>query len=162
MLHAGIGGVLRIIDAMRAAGNMIVALTLAVCVSCGDCPGVDDHARYEGIVAKIRGLELRAGERKEFRLDRPADATTLRLDAESPPPPRGQGAGTVWAEKDEQGHLLIAVETIDNGHAGEFGYLYTDRGVPMSRGQSTDGPGREWTLDCELGGGWWSVSYRLG
>jgi hypothetical protein len=75
---------------------------------------------------------------------------------------RGRGVGTVWVDKDEQGHLLIAIETIDRGHAGEWGYLYADRGVAMSRGQSTEGPGREWTLDCDLGNGWWSVSYRLG
>jgi hypothetical protein len=31
----------------------------------------------------------------------------------------------------------------------------------MSRGQSIEGPGREWTLDCDLGDGWWRVSYRL-
>ena len=57
-------------------------------------------------------------------------------------------------------HLRIGA-LADRGHAGEWGYLYADRGVQMSRGQSMEGPGREWTLDCDLGDGWWRVSYRL-
>jgi hypothetical protein len=146
---------------MRGAVKTIVALALAVCVSCGDCPRVDDHARYEPVVARIQSLGLKPGERRQYRLDDPGNASTLRLDAGSPPPPRGRGAGTIWVEKDEQGHLLIAIETIDRGHAGEWGYFHGDRGVKMSREQSTEGPGREWTLDCDLGDGWWSVSYRL-
>jgi len=146
---------------MRGAVKTIVALALAVCVSCNDCPLTDDHARYEPVVAKIRSIGLKSGERRQYRLDNPGNAATLRLDAESPPPLRGEGAGTVWVEKNEQGHLLVAIETIDHGHAGEWGYLYADRGVAMSRGQSTEGPGREWTLDCDLGNGWWRVSYRL-
>lgn len=103
---------------------------------------------------------MKPGERRQYRLADPDDAA-LRLDAESPPPRRGEGAGTVWAEKDEQGRVLVAVETIDRGHGGEWGYLYADGSVQVSRGQSIEGPGREWTVDCDLGDGWWSVSYRL-
>jgi hypothetical protein len=149
-------------DVMRGAVNTIVALAVAACLSCRDCPRVDDHARYEAIVTRIRSLGLKPGERRQYRLDDPGNASTLRLDAESPPPPRGHGAGTIWVETDEHGHLLIAIETIDSGHAGEWGYLYADRSVKMRRGQTTEGPGREWTLECDLGDGWWSVSYRLG
>jgi hypothetical protein len=47
-------------------------------------------------------------------------------------------------------HILIAIETIDLGHAGEWRYLHADRGVSLSRGHSTEGPGREWTLDAIL------------
>lgn len=140
--------------------SLFLLLTVAAS-GCGDCPLFDKHARYEPVVPKIRSLGLKPGERREYRLGDPGNAATLRLDAESPPPERGQGAGTIWVEKDEQGHLRIAVETVDKGHAGEWGYLYADRGVPMKRGESTEGPGREWTLDCDLGDGWWSVSYRL-
>ncbi len=147
---------------MRNAARTIIALALAICISCGDCPRADDHARYEPVVAKIQSLGLKAGERRQYRLDDPGNVSTLHLDSDSRSPLRGQGAGTVWVEKDKQGHLLIAIERLDRGHAGEWGYLHADRGVKLSRGQSTEGPGREWTLDCDLGNGWWSVSYRLG
>ena len=140
----------------------IVILGLAICASCEDRSLVDDHARYEPVVAKIRSLGLKASERRQYHLDDPGNAATLSLDAQTSQPPRGRGAGTVWVEKDEQGHLLIAVETVDRGHAGEWGYLYADQGVAMSRGQSVEGPGREWTLERDLGNGWWTVSYRLG
>src|SRR5436309_1515203 len=103
---------------MRGAMKTIVALALAVCVSCGACPRADYHARYEPVVAKTRSLGLKPGERRQYRLDDPGNASTLRLDTGKPPPPRGHGAGTIWVEKDEQGHLLIAIETIDHGHAG--------------------------------------------
>src|SRR5262245_35222317 len=151
-----------IMGGMRSAVNTILALALALCASCRDCPPVDHHARYEPVVAKIRSLGLKPGERREYRLDDPANPATLRPDSESRLRPPGRDAGMIWAEKDEHGRLVIAFETLDRGHGGEWGYLYADRGVPMSRGQSTEGPGREWTLDCDLGGGWWWVSYRLG
>jgi hypothetical protein len=149
------------INAMRATVCIFIALTLAACSSDENCLFVHDHSRYEPVLAKVRGLRLEPGERRQYRLGNPADPTTLRVDAESPPPERGEGAGTVWVEKVEQSHLFIAIETKDEGHAGEWGYLYADRGVPMSRGQSHEGPGREWTLDCDLGDGWWAVAYRL-
>jgi hypothetical protein len=122
------------------------------------------QARYVPIVARIRSLYLAAGERRRFRLVDPADPATLREDTSRYGPMIGQGAGTVWAERDAAGRLLVAIETVDHGHAGEFGYLYAEAGALGSEGRdsSVDGPGPEWTLDRYWGDGWWSVSYRLG
>lgn len=146
---------------MRSAMQTMFIVGLVIFASC-DRSRVDDHTRYEPVIAKIRSLGLKAGERRQFRLADPGKAATLSLTPQSSESPRGQGAGTVWVEKDEQGHLLIAVETVDRGHAGEWGYLYAEPGVALSRGQSIERPGREWTLERDLGNGWWAVSYRLG
>lgn len=122
------------------------------------------HGRYVPVLAKIRSLQLAPGERRRFRLTDLADPATLREDTSEYGPLIGQGAGTVWAERDAAGCLFVAVEIVDHGHAGEFGYLYADPGSLglEKRGSSVEGPGREWTLERYLGDGWWSISYRLG
>jgi hypothetical protein len=122
------------------------------------------RGRYVPVVAKIRSLHLAPGERRRFRLTDPADPATLREDAAGYGPPIGRGAGTIWAENDASGRLFVAIETVDHGHAGEYGYLYADAGAlgPERRGSSVEGPGREWTLERCWSGGWWTVSYRLG
>ncbi len=127
-------------------------------------PLVPPPGRYAAIVERIRGLHLAAGQRRRFRLANPADPATLREDTSRYGPGIGKGAGTVWVETDAAGKLLVAIETDDQGHAGEFGYLFADAGAlgPDQRDSSVEGPGLEWTLDRSWGGGWWSVSYRLG
>jgi hypothetical protein len=120
--------------------------------------------RYMTVVAKVRSLHLPPGARRRFRLAGPSDPAILREDMSRYGPLIGQGAGTVWAEKDAAGRLLVAIETMDHGHAGELGYVYADAGAlgGEKQGSSVEGPGREWTLDRYWGEGWWSVSYRLG
>jgi hypothetical protein len=84
-------------------------------------PSDPPRGRYVPIVARIRSLHLAAGERRRFRLANPADPTTLRGDTSRYGLLIGQGAGTVWAERDAAGRLFVAIETVDHGHAGEFG-----------------------------------------
>lgn len=73
-------------------------------------------------------------------------------------------AGVVWVERDEAGRLRVAIETLDHGHGGEFGLLFADPGAVAlkERDETIEGPGREWNLEEDLGGGWWRVAYRLG
>jgi len=116
------------------------------------------------VITAVRKLNLKPGERRCYRLSDPADGTTLRLDQESPEPRIGKEAGTVWVERDEAGRLLVAIETLDHGHAGEFGLLFADPGAVATedRDDTIPGPGPEWNLEKDLGGGWWRVAYRLG
>jgi hypothetical protein len=129
----------------------------------GDIRFATRHEHYAPVIAAIRSHGLKPGEECCYRIDDPADPATLRIVAE--PPPRGQGAGTVWARMDRDGQLLVAIETIDRGHMGEFGYFFMDTDTGPKSGEeerSIEGPGREWTLGNYLGDGWWRVSYRLG
>ena len=41
---------------------------------------------------------------------------------------RGDGRGLVRAKMDEAHHLAVSIETVDQGHAGEAGFMYTDPG----------------------------------
>jgi hypothetical protein len=143
-----------------AIGLAALALS-ACCLEKGRCP---DSKPYVPVITAVRSLHLKLGERRSYRLSNPADGTTLRLDQESPDPMIGKGAGAVWVERDEAGRLLVAIETLDHGHAGEFGLLFADAGAIAAedRDETIPGPGREWNLERDLGGGWWRVAYRLG
>ena len=155
----------RAMNLKRPAQGIAIGLVALVLTAC-DLLWISypDHKQYVPVVEAVRGLELEPGERRRYRLGDPADGTTLRLDRESPEPDRGAGAGIVWAEKDEAGRLLVAIETLDHGHAGEFGLLFADPGAiaPRIYNELVHGPGREWNLERDLGGGWWRVAYRLG
>jgi hypothetical protein len=143
-----------------AIGLAALALS-ACCWEKGRCP---DSKPYLPVITAVRSLDLKPGERRRYRLSDPADGTTLHLDRESPESVIGKGAGVVWVERDEAGRLLVAIETLDDGHAGEFGLLFADPGAlaPGNRDELMEGPGREWNLERDLGGGWWRVAYRLG
>lgn len=144
--------------------RIAVGLVVLMLTACNPYIPYPDHKQYVPVVTAVRHLDLKPGERRCYRLSDPADGTTLRLDRESPEPVIGEGAGIVWVEKDEAGRLLVAIETLDHGHAGEYGLLFADPGAVTSRTyrELVDGPGREWNLERDLGGGWWRVAYRLG
>lgn len=148
-----------------AIGLATLALSACHVESCeekGRCP---DSKPYVPVITAVRNLNLKPGERRVYRLSDPADGRTLRLDQEGPELRIGKCAGVVWVEKDEAGRLLVAVETLDHGHGGEFGLLFADPGAVAlkDRDETFEGPGnREWNFEEDLGGGWWRVAYRMG
>ena len=150
-----------------AIGLATLALSACHVESCAEKGRCPDSKPYVPVIAAARSLNLKPGEGRIYRLSDPADGTTLRLDHESPERELriGKMVGTVWAEKDEAGRLLVAIETLDHGHGGEFGLLFTDPGAVAlkDRDETFEGPGnREWNFEEDLGGGWWRVAYRLG
>ena len=54
------------------------------------------------------------------------DPQSLRLRGPSEYIPRGSEAGNVWAWRDPNGKLTVIIETKDLGHAGYFGYAYSE------------------------------------
>jgi len=61
-----------------------------------------------------------------FKLAPSLDASTL-----GPAPGvlgRGDGRGLVRAQMDDAHHLSVSIETSDQGHAGEAGFMYTEPG----------------------------------
>ena len=93
-------------------------------------PGSFDRERFEAIVRQVRDMPLEAGSTYRLRLDNLLDADSLRLFQPNEKFPRGMGAGNVWVEIMVNGVLKVVIETKDLGHAGEYGFAYSD--IPLS------------------------------
>ena len=135
-------------------------------------PGRFQRQAYEAVVAQIRNAELRPGEPREFIMDSVSNPKLIH-----PWKPdqglkgltrRGDGAGHVSAEVSPDGKLKVVIETRDLGHAGEFGFAYSD--VPLSPKPFGDGV---WFLidvpshldmvqpSMKIDDHWWEVLYNL-
>jgi len=89
-----------------------------------------DRGHFEAVVTQVRSMSLAAGEEVQLRLDDPSDPTSLRFLKPGETFHRGQGAGNVWARLTPDGELTVVIETKDRGHAGEYGFAYSD--VPLT------------------------------
>jgi hypothetical protein len=124
-------------------------------------PGPFDRSRFEAIVAAVRALGLKAGKLAELRLDDFADPKTLRPIKAGEVFERGQGAGCIWAEVTADGALRLSIETRDRGHAGEYGFAYSDTPLTSSGG-TIDVPGLCYAdPSMQIDAHWWKVEYRL-
>ena len=85
-----------------------------------------ERARLEAVVATVRTRVTEPHTLYTFKLAPSLDAATL-----APAPAllgRGDGRGLVRAELDDAHHLAVSIETVDEGHAGESGFMYVDPG----------------------------------
>lgn len=85
-----------------------------------------ERARLEAVVAAVRTRVTTPHTLYMFKLAPSLDAATL-----GPAPAilgRGDGRGLVRAEIDDARHLAVSIETVDDGHAGESGFMYVDPG----------------------------------
>jgi hypothetical protein len=103
---------------------------LLLLVGCG--AGRFDRDRMDEVVAGVRPLLVVPNQVYRFRLADDLDAATLTPWPTSMRVGRGDGRGLVNAAIDEQTHIAVSIETRDEGHAGEWGFMFTDDGV--SRG----------------------------
>lgn len=129
-------------------------------------PGSFDRGHHEAIVARVRALNLAPSESITLRLDDPDEPKSLRLVKPDEQFARGQGVGNVWA-RSRHGHLTVVIETRDLGHAGEYGFAYSDEAL------SLEPFGEHWfTLDVpskinivqpdmKIDAHWWKVVYNL-
>jgi hypothetical protein len=85
-----------------------------------------DGACLNSVVGRIQAQGLRPGASLELRLEALSDAATLR-GRQPVDNRRGREAGNVWASRASTGELRVIVETVDNGHAGRWGYVYSER-----------------------------------
>ena len=101
------------------------ALVLVLLASCrGNEPF--ERAQLEAVVAVVRPRVTEANKLYTWKLAPSLDPATL-----GPAPAmlgRGDGRGLVRAEMDDAHHLAVSIETVDEGHAGESGFMYTDAG----------------------------------
>ncbi len=88
-------------------------------------PGRFSRGHFEAVVAQVRSMSLPVGEEVKLRLDDPSDPASLRL-AKQGGMPFHYGEGNVWAELGAGGALKVVIETRDLGHAGHYGFAYSD------------------------------------
>jgi hypothetical protein len=99
------------------------ALLLAACG-----PGHFDRDRMDAVVARARPIVTEPGKVYRLSLDRDLDPASLAPMPEPALLGRGNGRGLVRAAIDARRHLAVSIETRDDGHAGEYGFMYTDDG----------------------------------
>lgn len=107
----------------QTAGVRVAVLLVLVA-----CRGSEPFERdkLEAVVAAVRTRATVPHKLYTWKLAPSLDATTL-----GPAPAllgRGDGRGLVRAELDDAHHLAVSIETMDQGHAGESGFMYTDAG----------------------------------
>ncbi len=129
-------------------------------------PGWFHQAHYEAVVAQVRSMQLEAGIETALRLDDPSDPKSLRKVKPDESFSRGAGEGNVWAIL-QDGKLRVVIETQDLGHAGEYGFAYSDEVLsPQPFGEqwhTLDVPGKINIVqpDMKIDDHWWKVAYNL-
>jgi len=134
-------------------------------------PGRFDRPRFEAIVAQVRQAGLKPESQQEFFLDDFADPKSLRplSDDEVAKLSSGKGAGHVWAQVSPQGALKVVIETRDSGHAGEYGFAWSDTALSPA---PMDGEGNWFRIDVpghlyivvprmKIDEHWWEVLNNL-
>lgn len=129
-------------------------------------PGYFDRAHFNAVVNQVRAMPLAPGQEIRLRLDNPADPKSLRLVKPEETFRRGSGAGCVWAKVSDD-KLVVVIETSDVGHAGEYGFAYSDVPLtsrPFGGGWFTiDAPGHINLVQpgMKIDDHWWKVMYNL-
>lgn len=130
-----------------------------------------DRPLFEAIVAQVRQAGLKPDTQQEFILDQLSDPKSLRPrgDDEASKWPSRKGASRVWAQVSARGDLKVVIETRDLGHAGAYGFAYSDTTlspVPMDGDGNwyrVDVPGHLYILipKMKIDEHWWEVLNNL-
>ena len=112
----------------------------------------------------MRAVGIRPGEKLELRLDDLANPKSLRKFKPNEVLQGGDGAGLVWAEMTPEGKLKVVIETKDLGHAGYYGYAYTEAAPPkqVTDWGGYDLPGPLNGVDKKIDDHWWAVENPMG
>ena len=132
-------------------------------------PGHFHRKAYEGIVERIRAARIGPNQEREFYLDNVIDPGTLHMLDRTVHNLQGNGTGHGWAAVSPEGKLKVVIETRDLGHAGEYGFAYSDTPLtptPMAsetRWQWLDVPGRltQMLPGMQIDDHWWVVENVL-
>lgn len=130
-----------------------------------------DRPLFEAIVAQVREAGLKPGVETQFFLDDLSNPKSLRLlsDGEAMKLYSRKGAGHVWAQVSPQGGLKVVVETNNMGHAGAYGFAYSDSALSPA---PMDGEGNWFRVDVpgplyivvpkmKIDEHWWEVLNNL-
>jgi hypothetical protein len=141
----------------RNAKPMRALAALAMLAGCGGGAGPFDRAKLDDVVTRVRPLVREPGKLYLFHLDASLDPASLRALPDSHQLGRGDGRGLIRAGVDHAHRLAVSVETRDNGHAGEDGFLFRDPGVTEADVETVE---REVHQTAEADG-WVRWSYDL-
>ncbi len=97
---------------------------LLVLAGCG--AGRFDRDRMDAVVTRVRPMLVVPDHMYRFRLDDDLDPATLAPVAEGAILGRGDGRGLIRAAADGLHRIAVSIETRDDGHAGEYGFMFTD------------------------------------
>ena len=116
------------------------------------------HAdRMNGIVEAVRRQQFGENEAVIFRVEdfsRPETLQPLQHSVMQPEP-------NIWARK-KNGALQVAIITRDSGHIGEYGFVYSEMPVTVTREGSTyyDVIGPMMELGGKIDDHWWRAANR--
>ena len=128
-------------------------LVLAACSS-----GSFDRERFDDIVARVRKLVVQAGHVYRFRVDAELEPRTLHPVDDDTVLDRGDGRGLIIASMNAKKKLAVSIETRDDGHAGELGYMFQDPGMTVV---DLEFVARDSQHEKPLGDGWLAWRYDL-
>jgi hypothetical protein len=138
---------------------IVFYLYFVVSIGMEQNPGPFDRPRLEHIVQQVRQQDFE-GE-QTFVLDAAGNLKKLQDDA--------YGSGypslpTIYASRASDGTLRVTIVTVDLGHAGMYGFLYSDRILRLEPDSNThnlvilDVPGlNPTTFEEEIDDHWWKV-----
>ncbi len=112
--------------------------------------GTFNRGKFEAVVAEVRARGLKPGESVEWRLDDISNPKTLRPLKPNEIAAAGFGEGKVWAVETADGKLNVVIETKDLGHAGEYGFAYSEEPIASSADIRCDRGWRELDLPGHL------------
>ena len=150
----------RILRQRPFACPTLLARLIVVLALLAGCRGAGrfDHPGMDAIVARVRPLVTGPGKVYLFQLDDALHAASLVALPESHRLGRGDGRGLVRAMLDRAGKLAVSVETRDDGHAGEYGFLYRDPGVSEAE---LEGVIRDSEHEQRVADGWVAWAFNL-
>jgi len=118
-----------------------------------------DTKKYDNIIVEIKKQELPSGKLEKYKIEDFSNTSTLKKLSNDYMADRGQGKGCIWVFKAND-NLLVFIETEDNGHAGEYGIVYSETGqIPIWNNEW--GEHEEWTIDKKINDNWWNISFLL-
>jgi hypothetical protein len=158
LVPVALGGIVALTD----VGPLLVFLTF---LAVEQNSGPFDQPRFTAIVQQVKAVGIRPGETLLLRLDDLANPKSLHIFKPKPHemPSRGDEAGFVWAEVTADGKLKVVIETKDLGHAGQYGYAYTEAGPPKQTSDEggCDLPGPLNRVDKKIDEHWSAVENPL-
>jgi len=126
-----------------------------------------DRPRFEAIVKEVRRYPIAPGKEVDLRLDDISNPRSLRPRGDDELILRGKGVGNVWAARTVGGHLKVVIETKDSGHAGEYGFAYSEEPLTPHRLDenwstiAVPGPINIVESNAQIDAHWWSVLNNL-
>ena len=125
--------VVGVVSLLAFAMTCCAPLVLFIQVWMQQNAGTFDRQRFEGVVDQVRELGLKPGESADLRLDDVYQPKSLRLRKANEELEEAlakeeivKRAGDVWATMTADGKLKVVIETRDLGHAGEYGFAYSE------------------------------------